>query len=584
VIGAIVAVFAFLSTPAIDRAGAEVPLTEQLEAYGRTAQQLGFWGTVLVARDKEILIHKGYGWADLARSLPNHTDTWYPMASLSKQFIAAAVLRLEADGKLHTSDPISRFLDNVPPDKARTTIHQLLTHDSGLGRFGWNALISDWQPMSRAQAVQGILSSRLERVPVSGFSYQNANYVLLAAIVEAAGGVPIRTFLRDRLFEPAGISRVQFDDFQVSPGSVASHPVPVGHCDGRPVCSALARPRSWLRVGSVLMRVEDLFCWMLALRDDRVLPAGERRKLFSMQKQIEPGFGYAYGWWVRANASGRPVVIFHGGDFRGYHAEARWYPDTNTTLIVATNNEFHEASLAETVLNHLVGILRGKSSPLPSLKPLAEDQLLRYVGSYAFPSGAELEVSVGRGHLSIQAQEPVGADVLTDADPRTAPERRACGQRTLQLIDRLHRSDLAVFGDVIAPELQGQVGDFQNEWKAIRAKQGRLKSYQLLANVNPPGKSDVVSYVRLNFVGRTMAMGFRWRGARLVETIPDARVEPGPVVFAAIAEDEFVAFDWRFERLLRASFSPRAPEPATAVSLHGRSRAPTATRRSAVFD
>src|SRR5262249_25113692 len=183
-----------------------------------------------------------------------------------------------------------------------------------------------------------------------------------------------------------------------------------------------------------------------------VLPAAQRTKLFAMQKLIDSGYGYAYGWWMRQDADGRPRVIFHGGDFRGYHAEARWYPQTDITLVIATNDEFHGMSLAETILNHVVLILRGKSSPLPSVTTLSQERLKQYAGIFSLPWGARLDVSASDGCLEIRAEEPVGADLLADAHMDSAPERRAVEKRTLDLIARLKKDESGALADVLAPE------------------------------------------------------------------------------------------------------------------------------------
>ncbi|PYQ60465.1 MAG: hypothetical protein DMF53_16980, partial [Acidobacteria bacterium] len=94
--------------------------------------RFGYSGSVLVAQHGEVILNKGYGLADRAHGVPFTSDTVFDIASISKQFTAAAVLRLEMQGKLKVEDRIKRFFPEAPPDKAAITLHQLLTHTAGL--------------------------------------------------------------------------------------------------------------------------------------------------------------------------------------------------------------------------------------------------------------------------------------------------------------------------------------------------------------------------------------------------------------------------------------------------------------------
>src|SRR5579872_4726772 len=102
-------------------------LGEQIDSYLVRLAGFGFSGSVLVAKNGKIVLLKGYGLASQSNEIPNTPDTVYDLASLTKQFTAAAILKLQMAGKLKVGDPISKYLPTVPPDKANITIHQLLT-------------------------------------------------------------------------------------------------------------------------------------------------------------------------------------------------------------------------------------------------------------------------------------------------------------------------------------------------------------------------------------------------------------------------------------------------------------------------
>jgi len=110
----------------------------------------GFSGAVLVARNGEKIIHKGYGWAVRDRKLPVTTKTVFDIGSISKPFTATAVMKLEQQGKLKMTDTITRFFDNVPEDKKAITIHHLLTHSAGLGEY--HDTKGDFEEMTREEA------------------------------------------------------------------------------------------------------------------------------------------------------------------------------------------------------------------------------------------------------------------------------------------------------------------------------------------------------------------------------------------------------------------------------------------------
>ena len=129
----------------------------------------------------ETVLLKGYGQADREGGVPMRPDSVFNLGSITKPFTAAAILRLQELGKLKTSDPVSRFFDGVPEDKAGITLEHLLTHSSGLeSDFG----PTDYEPTTREEYVRRALASKLLFPPGQGYEYANAGYSLLAAVVE----------------------------------------------------------------------------------------------------------------------------------------------------------------------------------------------------------------------------------------------------------------------------------------------------------------------------------------------------------------------------------------------------------------
>ena len=107
-------------------------LFDRIDSYLESSVTNGFSGVVLVSKKGEIILSKGYGWADRENKIPNSPSTVFNIGSVTKQFTASAILKLVEQGKIKTSDKISLYFAQTPIDKREITIHQLLTHTSGI--------------------------------------------------------------------------------------------------------------------------------------------------------------------------------------------------------------------------------------------------------------------------------------------------------------------------------------------------------------------------------------------------------------------------------------------------------------------
>lgn len=168
-----------------------------------------FSGAVLLTRGDQVLLREGYGLAVRAARTPNRPDTRFNLGSINKIFTRTAIEQLAAAGKLAIGDTISRYLADYPRDKgSRITIAQLLEHRAGTGDI-FNARFEamdvsrlrttgDWMELIRDQP--------LEFEPGARQEYSNAGYVLLGAIIEQVSGLSYYDYVRQRIFEPAGMT------------------------------------------------------------------------------------------------------------------------------------------------------------------------------------------------------------------------------------------------------------------------------------------------------------------------------------------------------------------------------------------
>jgi CubicO group peptidase (beta-lactamase class C family) len=299
-------------TPAISTT-TPTPTDPTIEQFLADTLPAGVSGTVLVARGDEIVHCTGFGTADRKAKVPASCDTVYDIQSITKQFTAAAILKLEMMGRLRVSDPISRHVGPVPDDKQDITIHQLLTHTTGLREV----LGGDYQPLTREAMLEGAMSSRLRWAPGSRYAYSNLGYSVLAAVVEEASGMDYEEFLADNLFEPAGLTETGYVLPEWSPQRVAVEYDRHGQPMGRPFDHPWAADGPYWNLrgnGGILTTARDMYRWHLALRGDEVLSSQAKQQLFTPYVVEGPGATTHYGYgWVVVNSKPYGKVVWHDG-------------------------------------------------------------------------------------------------------------------------------------------------------------------------------------------------------------------------------------------------------------------------------
>ena len=163
----------------------------KIEDYLGKLDKIGYSGSVLIALNGKPVLSRGYGFRDDEQKLKNSPVTISDIGSITKQFTAAAILKLEMQGKLTTDDKIAKYFQNVPPDKSNITIHYLLRHSTGLpGGVG-----GDYEKITEAAFVEKVLSSKLRFPVATRFSYSNVGYSLLALIIEKVSGQSYEQYL-----------------------------------------------------------------------------------------------------------------------------------------------------------------------------------------------------------------------------------------------------------------------------------------------------------------------------------------------------------------------------------------------------
>ena len=313
---------------------AEIPLEDGIRSHlGKltTGNLPGL--AVLLARDGKIIYQGGFGWADLEKKTPVSVTTKFRIGSVSKQFTAAAILRLQEDGKLALADPLEKFFPGFPPG---VTLRQLLTHTSGIRSFtdkpDFMTTVS--QPVSPAAHLASFRADPPDFPPGEGFHYNNSGYFLLGEIVAKVSGKPFANYLQDAFFRPLGMNDSGvYENANPPPGMakgysiVEEKPVPALDWDMSRAGGA----------GALYSTLGDLFLWNEALFGGKILKQPAFKAMTTQEKLPANIDGMDYGFGlVVAEFEGLPAIT-HSGGLDGWSSDLLRLPEQRCTVIALAN-------------------------------------------------------------------------------------------------------------------------------------------------------------------------------------------------------------------------------------------------------
>ena len=321
---------------------------------------------VVIARNGEVLLSKGYGLANLEHDVAVTPRTVFRLASVTKLFTATAVLSLVDDGKLALDDDLRKYLPDYPVGEVPITVGNLLDHTSGLAEYLDRP--DNMQFVRNELTVEQLIDSFKDRAPRfepgSDYAYGNSDYILLGAIIEKVSGMSYGDFLRTRIFEPAGMTRSYYDaGRQIVPGRAAAYePLREGdNQDWTVFLNARFYTMSAIyAAGGCLASAEDLLRFHTALAGGKLLREAtlesSYRPVVLSGGSTAPG---AVGGWQRDHVNGHPAVMF-GGALPGV---CTWYlevPDEDLVVILLSNR-----SPGEPRCGRLAMELAGIAAPAP---------------------------------------------------------------------------------------------------------------------------------------------------------------------------------------------------------------------------
>ncbi len=542
-------------------------LGSALDSYLQRAAAFGFNGTFLVAKDGRVIVHDGYGLADREHGTAVSTETVFDIGSITKQFTAAAILRLEERGRLRVEDSIGRFFSDVPADKRPITLHHLLTHTSGLiGDLG-----GDYQVMPRDSLVRLALASDLQWAPGTRYDYSNLGYSLLGAIVEIASGQPYERFLHDQLLRPAGMQKTGYRIPQWAP-----HELAVGYRGdqrwGTPLDHEWAADGPWWNLranGGILSTMDDLYRWHQALDSDVVLSTESRARMFAphVAEDEEGSSHYGYGWAIFTTPRGTRLIAHNGGN--GYFfADLLRYVDERVVIIMATNAENHAViAVRQRVIDAVFSGHSPKAPPVAATQ-LASSDLERYAGSYALPSGALIVVSVSGGQIVADAVGQDATELLSSFSATLLPEHRELSQRSITIFEGASTGDLSGLR-AASDSPERSEATLRRIWRAAEENMGAYRSFDVLGTVPSwwSGEPSPVTFVRLNFERGSRLFRLHWENGRIAGFGGMLIPNPARATLLPQGDHRFIGYNLGIEHPVQLRFETSANAAISGIAI-----------------
>ena len=401
----------------------------------------GFNGAWLYAEKGEIVSKGALGFRDPEDTLPITEDTIFQLASVTKQFTAAAVMLARREGLLELDDEITKYFPEIPyPD---VTIRHLLTHTSGIPDYFDDAdwFIKIWKEEKRVPGNDEILRFLCETeakpyfAPGEGLAYSNTGYNLLALLVERLSGVPYEDFLQKNIFEPAGMGStrcchirrdgIPFENF--ARATVLEDGKYVADVDSAEDGDVVAFD-GLNGDDYVYTNIFDMLRWDRALREGKVLTLEEQKLMYTPAKrnngedavydEVE-GLGYGFGWFVgRDEELGR--IVSHSGGMPGVATWLERFIDEDRMLVILTCRDFADVRAYLSFEKGLKSIARGKEpEPVVAIEDIAikdpdKSKWESFCGKYEHPEDADFiidEVWMQDGELHAKAIDEDGDEM-----------------------------------------------------------------------------------------------------------------------------------------------------------------------------
>jgi CubicO group peptidase (beta-lactamase class C family) len=368
-------------------------LEELLVTY---AKQGKFNGAVLVARNGELLLDKGYGLQDMASATVITPHSQFQVGSVTKQFTSTVIMKLQELGKLQVTDKLSKYFPGYPKGDS-INIEQLLTHTSGIYSYtnDENFMKNEVTKYhSRDEMMALFMNKPLDFPPGKDWNYSNSGYALLGYIIEKVTGKSYEKNVREIIFQPLGMTNSGFDFTHLKSANKATGYLSYSG-KSSPVAPIVDSTVAY-SAGAMYATTNDLYKWTKAVLAQKII------RPVSWKNSITPRLNnYAFGWGVDS-LEGQPAIQ-HSGGIHGFNSNLVMLPEQKISIILLSNIN---TPLLDEITKNIADILLDKPYAIPTSRKVIdvpEPTLLEYVGEYSLSPNFILNVTVESGKLFVQA-------------------------------------------------------------------------------------------------------------------------------------------------------------------------------------
>ena len=371
---------------------------------------------VVISENGQIVYRGARGLADVEAKRPITPQTVFRIGSITKQFSAAVVLQLAAEGKLKLSDPVSKYFPDYPQPGASATVAQLLSHTVGIQSYtgipGWMVEANTNKAYTTEQLMAVFKDLPAPNKPGEKFEYNNSGYVLVGALIEKVTGNSWSAEVERRITKPLGLATIRDGVAEAQVAAMAT-----GYSrDEKGVAAArklhMSVPHA---AGALIGNAEDLAKWGNALHHGKVVPQPYYTQMVTASK-LADGSDTPYGYGLFPGKLRGLAELGHSGGIFGYSSDSSYVPDKDLFVAILTNSDRPQTDPGM-VMRKLSALAIGKpyeSFETVAVEPAAMEPLL---GVYQFKS-AKRTIAMADGKLSAQRDDNSPAELFAAGNNR----------------------------------------------------------------------------------------------------------------------------------------------------------------------
>lgn len=311
-------------------------LSKYIDRYSKKNE---FSGSILIAKDDEILLNKGYGTADYNTNLPNKPQTVFQIASLTKQFTATGILMLQEQKLLNVNDTLSKYIPDYP-NGDNITIYNLLTHTSGIPEYLDYAESIDSENHTLTYTPEELIEL-FKNEPFNfnagtAFEYSNSNYILLGYIIEKVSTMKYEDYIENNIIMPLNLTSTGFLSNEAASKNKSIGYYFINKHSNEHAEAPKTEGLMSYSAGEIYSTSEDLLKWENALFSEQVITKESLDQMFTPYLN-----NYSYGWFTYENAD-EDKIVFHSGNLPGYTSFVEKNLNKNYLIIILCNENIDE--------------------------------------------------------------------------------------------------------------------------------------------------------------------------------------------------------------------------------------------------